>query len=323
VFIGIACVLAFPNFIPEHPYVLKNFLLCIYGSVWDNPAVDGVGATWFVFTLMWLYFLVPGISYLSSKIKKSYMFFLTIGIFLFIGEVWRYYTLSMEMDWFHYVYTPPYSNAPMFISGVIWGYYIVNCSHIIKKTVLSKMLKIFSLTALVIAVLVCTYMFYVCGISHVNEIFWQKIFMLYKYSFQSLMAILVMLYLYSFNVDKNQKYDELTLDNVIKNPLRLIDSFATISFEFYLIHSLILNRICEYLRDPFPVQEFLKLFIATFIISTGMAYLFKNSIRAVYQSMHLNNPIYYYLEDKKRLLFLVSILLISVALIMIIIHLPY
>lgn len=68
-FIFITCILVYPDFLPTYPFVIKNFFLCIYGSTWNNPAVDGIGATWFVFTLMWLYISAPLVSFFANMIK--------------------------------------------------------------------------------------------------------------------------------------------------------------------------------------------------------------------------------------------------------------
>lgn len=102
IFIFITCVLAYPDFLPNNLFVIKNFFLCIYGSTQNNPAVDGVGATWFVFTLMWLYAAAPLLSFLANKIRcnkkisskpiiKTSVYLFVIFLCLLSGEIWRQY----------------------------------------------------------------------------------------------------------------------------------------------------------------------------------------------------------------------------------------
>lgn len=54
----------------------------------------------------------------------------------------------------------------------------------------------------------------------------------------------------------------------------MIDAFSSISFEFYPVHSLVLNQICDYLRMEGPLKEWLVLAMAAFIISVFLACLF-------------------------------------------------
>ena len=56
VFIFVAAALVYPHFLYEYPQVLWEFLSCTY---YGTPGVNGLGATWFVFTLMWFYLLTP------------------------------------------------------------------------------------------------------------------------------------------------------------------------------------------------------------------------------------------------------------------------
>jgi len=55
-FIFLICLLTAPEFLVDHPEVVKDILLLKYdGSI----AFDGLGATWFIFTLFWLYLIAP------------------------------------------------------------------------------------------------------------------------------------------------------------------------------------------------------------------------------------------------------------------------
>lgn len=70
-FIGFAVVMVEPSFFSYENVWLKLITCTYYGE----PGFYGVGATWFVFTLMWLYLLAPyGAMLLTDKSNRGLMF---------------------------------------------------------------------------------------------------------------------------------------------------------------------------------------------------------------------------------------------------------
>lgn len=327
-FILIACILSYPEFIPEHPLVLREFLLCIYGSTWGSPAVDGVGATWFVFTLMWLYFIAPLLSWVASNISQlrfkihdklinDVLYLLFIILFLLGGQIWKSYVFRANLDYFHYSYTPAYANISCFAVGIFCGYWF---SY---KKKAPSLHKIVSTTLLLTITLLFSYIIYCSGISHKESTFWQSMFSGYKTYGASIVSVVVLYYIYAFDCGETVRYSKLSLYNIAKNPSRLIDSFACICFEFYLFHSLILSRISNYLRDPFPIQEYLKLLVVTFLISTIASILFSKAVQSIYACIHVSDFIDYCRQNKRGVVFIGTIFSLLLLIILLIISLPY
>lgn len=298
VFIFISCVLTFPDFLPTNPIVIRNFFLCIYGSTWNNPAVDGVGATWFVFTLMWLYLSAPVWCFLASRIQTSRLmqgkpgartaFYLAAtALCLAAGEIWRQYCAWKGMDWFHYVYTPPYANVSMFAAGVFFCYLLAD----IRPTVAKRLSKVLSVVGLGGLLLFFSYMFYAYGVTGQTDGIWGRVWAFYHNSAPGAVCILTLFYIYAFDENGLVAYSPPTLSTVARNPLRLIDAFSGISFEFYLIHSLILNRISPFLKAESAVSEWIYTAGAAFLISTVLAILFSKMTEKAYSDFHLRHPV--------------------------------
>lgn len=316
-FIFLACILSFPDFIPKNPSVLQLFLFCTYGSVWNNPAVDGIGATWFAFTLMWLYLSAPWLAYLAEKTRKAkprfqkYILPVFIICCLTFGMAWRLYVHSQGLDWFHYVYTPPYANLDLFAVGLFFAYYKVPE----KRPGVLKPISVFSF---LIATFSCCFLLYHVWTLGDKTVLCQKAFAGYQYIVPSITALMVLLYLFAFDYKHNVKNCAPTLQSIAKNPARLIDGFAIISFEFYLFHSLVLNRISNYLRGPYPLKEFLLILTVSFVVSTLLAFAFHKAIDGMYTSFHIKAPLDYYKENRNVIwLICGSVLFIAIGLLII------
>ena len=65
-FVFLCCTLLYPDFIFSDKYVLLRMMTFTYNGV---PGLDGIGATWYVSSLMQMYLIVPGIVFLLEKIK--------------------------------------------------------------------------------------------------------------------------------------------------------------------------------------------------------------------------------------------------------------
>lgn len=330
-FIFITCILVYPDFLPTYPFVIKNFFLCIYGSTWNNPAVDGIGATWFVFTLMWLYISAPLVSFFANMIKKAkrleerpalktlcYLF--AILLCLFVGEVWRQYVKFAELDWFHYVYTPPYANISIFAAGVFFAFLLEDKSR--EKRTVGIWIKVVASIGLCGIMLLFSYMFYAYGVAGQTDGFWGSFYSFYQYSAPGTVCILTLLYIYAFQQNGMTHYSSPTLAAIMRNPFRLIDAFSMISFEFYLMHSLVLSRICNYLRRDSQIQEWLLIAIIAFLISVFFAYLFSLGYREFYAVCHLHHMLAWAKEYKYQAVFLSLLLVIVVGTIYLVIILP-
>lgn len=61
----------------------------------------------------------------------------------------------------------------------------------------------------------------------------------------------------------------------MKNPMRLFDLFSEISFEFYLVHSMILSQIFIYFAGGSLVGVHIKIMFSSFVLSIIWGFLLK------------------------------------------------
>lgn len=224
-FCGIFC---YPDFWVENAGQIfwKFFTFQYIGT----PGIAGIGATWYISTLMILYLLTPIVGYFIEKIKNvnKHILDVLIVILIFGGLGWRLYALKNSMDWNAYVYCPFWANIDLYFGGLVFSY--INNGSLRRRTDFEKIL--------------ATGLFFVTIISNAYVYYWaDKGFdlcgQISMYYYQTIYLVVCLFYLYVFG-NMDSKPTQCSLKQVLRNPLRVIDSFANISFEFYLFHSLIL-----------------------------------------------------------------------------------
>lgn len=246
IFFWFVCILfSYPDFIINNKNVLFQLISCTYNG---NPGLPGIGATWFVFTVMWLYFLTPLffilIQFFSKKKKNIVLLIITLGL----GFAYRYYCYKSHLDWYRFVYTIPLANIDLYISGMLAAF--MNYEHEVKSSRLNDYCIIF----LIGFVLFNSYTYYS-----------NLMIPAYMYRFQSVYLLLVFLSL-------------MTIPRGIKNKTilgKIIDYVAMISFEFYLFHSLVLYKIAPYVYAKNGTLGYLKLVVITVVITLFSSLLFK------------------------------------------------
>ena len=60
-----------------------------------------------------------------------------------------------------------------------------------------------------------------------------------------------------------------------------MDAFAGISFEFYLVHSMVYNSIYRYLNTGSPLENHLLLLLCAFVISAALSVLMHRAFQPV------------------------------------------
>lgn len=253
-FIFLCCVLIYPCFVKNNPIVIFKWITFSYNA---NPGVDGIGATWYVFTLIPLYLLSPLFSFFAGKLSKNKFFlsFVTILV-IFIGFLYRFCAYNFGLNWYSMIYTPFYANIDLFFSGILICKIIdvFNCSKLLS----SKLFKDIGLFVFLVFILM-------------NTICYDKFF------FYAIICPTLYLLIFGFCliVFSDEQYT-FQFDNWFE---KTIDKFSSISFEFYLFHSLILNTILPaFSENNIYVLHFkilLWAFILTLIFSYGYNRIFK------------------------------------------------
>ncbi len=276
-FIFLCCVLVFPEFVLENPTVIVRFLTLTYNG---NPGVDGVGATWYIFSIMQLYLIAPIIYFLLEKInKKSSNLLIIVLVFIVIaGMLYRVMLFKIGADWSSLVYTPSFSNLDLFTSGFILSYITNNKTKItfanqlteiiIHKIKLSR-LKSGSVILLMALIIIN------CWLYFTDQIF------IYQYILPSVYIFIVCFYLFVFeychSILGRSKF--AAIDVIKFGASNLMHFLSNISFEFYLFHSLVLNRIIRAFTIISPIAFHVKVLIYAAIFTVILAYGYSKIIK--------------------------------------------
>lgn len=254
-------ILVQPQFIVNNSVsVWFRLMLCTYNG---DPGGNGIGSTWFVFSLMWLYMLMPIIYYVIKKLSRIVSPTVLIFVTIFAGAVLRMMMLSSGADWYTSVYTPFYMNLDLFCVGVIM-------TQINNKLVNTKVNRDVIIVSLSIVILFSNmYLYYIgCGWSYA----------LYRYLYPSVYCILICIVLYNYRNLKIICYNNQK--KLKKVTIYITNFFARISFEFYLFHSIIMSRIVTVFKcEKNPILNYYKLLLYVGVVTLIFAYGFSRVFR--------------------------------------------
>lgn len=263
-FVFMCCLLVQPDFIQNNPDFLFKILTFTYNAI---PSSDGMSATWYVSTLMQLYLVAPLLCWLIEKSlfqindtkKRHYVALVVFLICILIGGLVRGYAWKCGVDWSSKVYVPSYMNLDLYICGILINYLLPSKKQNVCIQHWSKYLVTLGLIIFIF----------------INaRIYYLGYYTFYQYIFPSIYIIITSLYIYI-----HEKYripqTTLSINAIIKNPLRIIDVFASIAFGFYIFHSLILSQIFWMLSGNTPTVIHIKLIVYAFALTIPFAWMFK------------------------------------------------
>lgn len=241
------------DFFVNYPEQILAILTLTYNGA---LGVDGVGVTWYVFTLMWLYFLTPLFHLVLDFLRRHGGKIALLGLLVVLilaGAVFRY-TNSLEEDrellWYAEVYTPVWGNLDFYLAGMLLPYLALDTG---KKPVWMK-----ALGGILLGVLVLWN-------ARLNYF---ELVDVCRYYIPSLYIPVALFYFYAFDVGETRR-------EARHSP---IDFLAGISFEFYLIHSLVLRSIASCLPEGdalvFHYRLLVISFLFTVLFSCGMHRIF-------------------------------------------------
>lgn len=219
IFLWFAFLFINPSFFISSDWPLTLRLLSFtYNGI---PGIDGVGATWFVSTIMQLYIMLPLFYHLVfKKIPERYTLWI-VGVIILLGFAFR---LSIRKpDWYIWIYTFSVANLDIFLAPFLLGGWL---SRHTQDTPWRRLSRYLSPVLLGILIVSCGY----CVYSGRHFLFYQRVC-------PTLAVLLVCLICFGFSVPGKNK---LQL-GFFKSPLYLLDCFGSMSFSFYLYHS---NMLC-------------------------------------------------------------------------------
>lgn len=253
---------------------LKLFLFAYNG----NPGTVGIGATWFVSTIIQLYILAPFLyKYIVSKLDSKLKNFIFLSITVLLGLIIRILECYFNLDWYEYTYTLSLSNIDIFFAGMLLNGLTQNA----KNTITKEILKPWSVLVLLLFILFNIHCIY--SNSHIH---------IYKYYFPTIYTILLCLVIYFFDCNKKIQNIKLNLNTIIHHPCCMIDAFAGITYPFFIFHSNILETIPKLSKiDKFSggVKEmFVISFVLCICFASIMHYLFEKKVANLIPSESVN-----------------------------------
>ena len=218
-FIFICCIFVFPTFLKDNPAVIVRLLSCTYNG---GPGVNGIGATWFISTLMQLYILCPLFCKMIEMIReRKIVLIIVYAITALLGLSYRMIAYAYSFNWHTAIYAPSYANLDLFICGML-TYYIADVYR--KKICISGSVEKISLYLLLLFILI-------------NALTYHQLYM-YAIVYPTVYVLLVSLNLFVFH-ERNMP--------PVSTTGKYITFLSSISFGFYLFHSLILHNLYAFL----------------------------------------------------------------------------
>ncbi|MFA7675487.1 MAG: acyltransferase [Endomicrobiia bacterium] len=223
-----------------------------------STGIVGIGATWFISTIIQLYLLAPlGYRFVITKIKNIKFAFFVI---LSIGLIIRFVEYDLHSSTFFITIVSPISNLDLFFGGMLLNSMIMDSTNNINK----QFCKMFSWIFLSLIILASIILIFNGGVY----------FCMYAYVFPSLYLLSMLFLVYSYDTkDKIQNVHLSIKSYTILNPVRLLEFLGIISFEFYLYHSNILDIFARLIPQENNNIYIFKTIFFSFIITCVFSYI--------------------------------------------------
>ncbi len=261
----IALTISEPAFLHIYPETIWRLLTFTYSG---EPGCTSIAATWYVSTLAGLYLLTPLFAWICRKLERSKGCVLVIAvsfIVVLLGFIERFFLLLNAADWTQGVFVPVYCNLDVYFCGGV-AYLIARKIKLPLSAAVSYALSIIVYTLLLI---LHSRIYYLGDIDG-------KYIILHGYIMPSV-YILVLSVVCIFIQNAGYQYMPVDCRTVRRNPFRLIDAFSLISFQFYLVHSMVLFHLSSYVTGADGAIYNRKMILYGFCISVPLSILFKRA----------------------------------------------
>ncbi len=220
-----------------------------------------------------------GLLYRKNEKAGKLLSALLFVIVAVAGLLYRIKLLNDGVDWYMYVYTNAFSNLDLFVGGILLNYITMdnspqNCFGKTGRTVF----KVISALVLASVIVIASKLYFVGESTNINVLY------IYKYYFPTAFLVAVALYLIAFDHKKDYKCTKLSLHTVIKNPLRFFDYLSSVSFEFYMFHSLILSRIWMHIGTGSSMGRHFAIMGVAFVLTLLFSDIFHKAMN--FKSLH-------------------------------------
>ncbi len=261
----IALTVSEPAFVTLYPKTVLRLLTFTYTG---EPGCSSIAATWYVSTLAWLYLLTPLAAVVCRKLDGADGIIHILSVFAAaaaLGFTGRILLLFSGADWTQEVFVPFYCNIDLYLCGAL--------SFMIAKR---KRLPFDGRISYILSIAVFTVLLTVHNRIYYLEELDAGYITVYGYIMPTVYVI-VMIIICLLAESAGYRYERVSIACVRRNPFRLIDAFSMISFEFYLIHSMILFHLSTLIPGTDGSSYNRNLALAGFCITVLWSLLFKKA----------------------------------------------
>lgn len=255
-------VFVYPDFLKNHSEFLALWFMLKYRA-W--PGTNAIGVTWYISTLMSLYILAPLIFFVIQKMNKK-LLQISFFIILIAGFLYRLRGHMLSIDWAiwqEYTYMPFDKNLDLFILGGI----IYKLSKQFNYLQVSKQASKQAITTVFVYIL----MFYIVFNALTYHRYWN--FIIGPSIYALILSGMLLFY------DRNNFMDIAHKWKCKET----ISYLASISFYFYLFHSLVLENLYKFMPVAFNNINLLyfQFLIVAGIITTILASIFTYGVKRI------------------------------------------
>lgn len=267
IFIFTATVLCYPKNLKNVKLICRYMTFTFTGDGGGN----GIGATWYVFTIIWLY-AVTGILcklYIIyennvDKIEKNNKAIIAAITVVLVGAAYRLGLALLKVDWYKYRYVSPIANLDLYCVGIIAN----RVDTEVKKEKLNKWLWTIIAFFMLFIILNCFVYYY----GEMEEYYKLHLISIYQNIFPSVYAFFVFLIV------------GLTKDNRIKEP-EWLAFLSRYEFNFYLWHSLVLLKMTDVIQSDWPIIAHFSLLLVSFVVTGVISIVFTEGEKCISRSV--------------------------------------
>lgn len=234
----------------DYIFIIR-LLTCTFNGT--GSPIHNIGASWYVFVLMWLFILCPIFNKILDNITKYFqnknkMLSLLFMLILIGGIGYRILGRILGLEWYSWIYASVIGNIDLFLDGMIVARLQQNVS--ISNSSLWKKLLYVALTILIIS---CSVMYFY------GENEKPILLSIYRYITPSIYLVLTSSLLC---VSKNESRQVYKVNNL-----------APYTFEFYLWHSVVFSIIAKNVIVENGFMRYIIVLLGGFLITSYLAFI--------------------------------------------------
>lgn len=262
IFISLVYLLIEPTAHIDFLFLLK-LLTCTFNGT--GSPIHHIGATWYVFVLMWLFALCPFIYKMLNYIVNKYqgqMDHLLSRLFVAIsvcGFTYRILGRFLGLEWYSCIYASVVGNLDLFIGGMI----VARMPQLEANISLAKIKKMLFL-ALTILIVLCSGMYYY------GEKDMPIFLSIYRYITPSIFLTLTSFILW---ITRNETHKT-----------SIVNILAPYTFEFYLWHSVVYSLIAKIIMVENNFVRYLLVLFGGIVITSYLAFIMTKMNAGIYKA---------------------------------------